>query len=86
MTDFSSVQFVMPGEEATEMTDSPMYMAPEVVKGERYDNKIDIWSLGIMTIELLTGQMPFTAADQDELFDNIVNKEPNINGGPKVML
>lgn len=37
---------------------SPWWMAPEVIKRENYDNKIDIWSLGITTLELFIGKPP----------------------------
>jgi len=37
---------------------SPLWMAPEVIKRENYDNKIDIWSLGITTLELFIGKPP----------------------------
>jgi serine/threonine-protein kinase ULK/ATG1 len=38
---------------------SPIYMAPEILAGRRYNNKADIWSIGIMFYELLYGYCPF---------------------------
>lgn len=35
------------------------YVSPEVADGAYYDFKIDSWSIGIMTFELLTGKIPF---------------------------
>lgn len=35
------------------------YLSPEMIIGKEYDEKIDIWSLGIIMYELLTGKTPF---------------------------
>ena len=39
---------------------TPVYMAPEIHRGNEYDCRIDIWSLGIMTYEMLCGRPPFS--------------------------
>ena len=38
---------------------SPLYMAPELVKREPYSEKVDVWSLGVITYQLLSGKTPF---------------------------
>ena len=38
---------------------SPLYMAPELVKKEEYDHRVDIWALGVMTYALVCGKTPF---------------------------
>ena len=38
---------------------SPLYMAPEVIRGETYNDKADLWSLGMIIYELVVGTHPF---------------------------
>ncbi|GMH37360.1 hypothetical protein BSKO_05233 [Bryopsis sp. KO-2023] len=58
------------------------YMAPEMVRAERsnirtpYDCKVDIWSLGVMTFELLAGHLPFEDDNLQVLADKIIAFEP----------
>ena len=51
--------------EVNSMTDTycgtPMYMAPEVARGDFYDNTADIWSIGCIFYFLLVGFLPYTA-------------------------
>lgn len=44
---------------AATMLGSPIYMAPEVLRGESYTSKADMWSLGVVVFEMLFGFCPF---------------------------
>jgi serine/threonine protein kinase len=46
--------------------------APEVLLRQRYDERSDMWSVGVITYLLLAGDLPFTGRSQKELFQNIV--------------
>jgi len=50
-------------------------MAPEVIGGRKYNHKADVWSLGIVFFELLTGFMPFTGKNKEDLKKNLEKGE-----------
>lgn len=53
---------------------TPLYVSPELLKRKNYNNKIDVWSIGILTYELLFGRVPFDIATERD-FIKIVEDE-----------
>ena len=50
---------------------TPLLMAPEVMGGQHYNHKADVWSIGCLFYELITGFMPFTGISHANLRDNL---------------
>ena len=46
---------------------TPLYSAPEVLSGEEYNHKADLWSFGAILYELIVGFPPFSAMNVPEL-------------------
>src|SRR5439155_19279237 len=54
------------------------YMSPEHVRGGAIDHRSDIWSLGVLVHEMLTGVRPFAGADSPTMADAILNRDPDL--------
>lgn len=52
------------------------YMSPQQIRGKRADGLSDIWSVGVVLYELLTGRRPFKGGNQADLMRSIVQDEP----------
>jgi serine/threonine protein kinase len=55
---------------------SPAYMSPEQIKGYPLNQKTDLYSLGVVLFQLLTGRLPFRATNQATLIYRIINTDP----------
>ncbi|MDR0578273.1 MAG: protein kinase [Candidatus Accumulibacter sp.] len=55
---------------------SPAYMSPEQIREFTLDHRTDIYSLGVVMYQLLTGQLPFQASSNYSIIYQIINTEP----------
>ncbi|KAI9376975.1 hypothetical protein POPTR_019G007200v4 [Populus trichocarpa] len=62
---------VLPDNYVETVCGSPFYMAPEVLQFQRYDYKVDMWSVGVILFELLNGYPPFRGRTNFQLLQNI---------------
>ncbi len=70
VTDFGIAQALsdsQPGEKQQVVWGSPHYFAPEQARGEKPTPASDVYSIGILLFEMLTGRLPYTGANQQEL-------------------
>ena len=64
------------GEMIISRVGTPLYIAPELVKKEKYDYKIDIWSLGCSLYHLAKTNPPFNDENLIKLGNAIINEQP----------
>ncbi|KAE8791569.1 phosphoenolpyruvate carboxylase kinase 2 [Hordeum vulgare] len=54
------------------LVDTPYYVAPEVVAGREYGEKVDVWSAGVVLYMMLSGAVPFYGATTPEIFEVVL--------------
>ena len=73
LTDFGWSNYMQEDEKRTTVCGTPIYLAPEIIKEQGHDEKVDIWCIGVLCFELITGNVPFQGNDIDTLKDNILH-------------
>ncbi|KAJ3682686.1 hypothetical protein LUZ60_012913 [Juncus effusus] len=72
IADFGFAKVLQTHGMAETLCGSPLYMAPEVMQVQRYDAKADLWSIGVILFQLVTGHTPYNGANQIQLLQNIL--------------
>ena len=78
ITDFGTAKILQFGatQQTSHVMGTPSYMSPEQVKGRAVDGRSDIFSLGVMLYEMVTGEKPFPGQNITTVIYKIVNEEP----------
>ncbi|PNT78295.1 hypothetical protein BRADI_1g77080v3 [Brachypodium distachyon] len=70
--DFGFARSLMHENLAATFCGTPYYMAPEIWRGDKYDAKADLWSVGVILFQLVTGELPFLGDNRPELRENVL--------------
>jgi serine/threonine protein kinase len=78
ITDFGTAKILQFGtaHQTAHVVGTPSYMSPEQVKGKPVDGRSDIFSLGVILYEMMTGEKPFPGQNITTVIYKIVNEEP----------
>lgn len=76
LIDFSLADFIT--DNMTERIGTPAFCSPEMVCGKLYNEKIDVWGLGIIAYFLMSETLPFTGNSVNEVFESIYSYNPII--------
>jgi serine/threonine-protein kinase ULK/ATG1 len=86
LADFGFARYLPASTMAETLCGSPLYMAPEILRYERYDQKADLWSAGAVLFEMMYGKAPFRASNHVDLLRKIEQANNKIDFNSKVPL
>jgi serine/threonine protein kinase len=72
LTDFGWSNYMQEDAKRTTVCGTPIYLAPEIIKEQGHDERVDVWCIGVLLFELTTATVPFPGNDLDTLKKNIL--------------
>jgi aurora kinase len=73
LTDFGWSNYIQEDKERKTVCGTPIYLAPEIIKEQGHDKRVDIWCIGVLLFELITKKVPFQGKDLETLKSNILH-------------
>ena len=71
LVDFGFAEIYNPDKGMKDVLGTPLFIAPEILSEKKYNNAVDIWSLGVITYFLICGYPAFDGSTREELFKSI---------------
>lgn len=75
IADFGLSKIIPQRQKSYSFCGSPEYMSPEMLQGAGHDRRVDIYCLGALLFEMLTGLPPFYCKDTNKMYESILNHE-----------
>jgi serine/threonine protein kinase len=80
ISDWGLSKIISDSTSTTSTSFTPNYAAPEQIQNRAKDERTDIWQLGVILYELVTGTLPFKGESMFEIGMNIATKDPQVPG------
>ena len=77
LTDFGWSNYMQGDYKRTTVCGTPIYLAPEMINNTGHDEKVDIWCIGVLLFELMTGVQPWRGTDVNTVKMNIIRLKIN---------
>merc|ERR1711862_341102 len=80
LIDFGFAQRVSGPKSLNRRCGTPYFVAPEIIRKEKYDERADMWSVGVIIYLLLSGELPFSGINKYQLYRNILEGKVEFQG------